>query len=182
VDENQYRELCDSAFDLIDMFTPGDGKFVYTNVAWRRALGYSEEEAANLCLQDVVHPEDWPFSDKAVRMLAAGMVGHNSFEVRFHKKNGEILNLEGTANCRRENGKPVLIRGILRDVTARKRAEAELREVQGRLQVALATEQELARVDPLTHLSTGGRSTSQRKLKFRGRGVIRVRCAWPTLT
>jgi diguanylate cyclase (GGDEF)-like protein/PAS domain S-box-containing protein len=151
--ENHYRELCDSAFDLIDMFTPGDGKFVYTNVAWRQALGYSAEEATNLRLQDVVHPEDWPFSDKAVRALAAGAAGHNAFEVRFLTKTGDILNLEGTSNCRREKGKPVLIRGILRDVTARKRAERELQEVQRRLQVALAKEQELARVDPLTHLS-----------------------------
>ena len=48
--EAEYHELCDNAFDLIDMLTP-NGKFIYTNRAWREVLGYSAEEAAHLWLK-----------------------------------------------------------------------------------------------------------------------------------
>jgi diguanylate cyclase (GGDEF)-like protein/PAS domain S-box-containing protein len=150
--EAQYHELCDNAFDLIDMLTP-DGKFVYTNRAWREALGYTAEEASHLWLKDVVHPEDFPYSQKSICGLLAGEPGRNRFEVRFRKKSGEVIHLEGAVNCRRGEARPTVIQGILREVTARKQAEQELRELQRRLQVALEKEKELARVDPLTHLS-----------------------------
>ncbi len=149
--EQQYRALCDNAFDLIDMLLP-DGKFIYTNLTWRRTLGYTAEEAARLRLEDVVHPEDLPFALRSIRGLLAGEPGRNRFEVRFRTKTGEVINLEGTVNCRQEKGTPVIIQGILRDVTARKRAELKVSDLQNRLQEALAKEKELARVDPLTHV------------------------------
>jgi diguanylate cyclase (GGDEF)-like protein/PAS domain S-box-containing protein len=150
-DEYQYRELCDSASDLIDIVSP-DGKLLYTNVAWRKTLGYSVEEAAKLRLQDVVHPDDWLFAQKNIHGLLAGEPRNNVFGVRLRTKSGEILRLEGTVSCSQEKGKPVVM-AILRDVTAQKVAEQELHELQGQLREALAKEQELARVDPLTHVS-----------------------------
>ena len=150
--EAEYHELCDNAFDLIDMLTP-NGKFIYTNRAWREVLGYSAEEAAHLWLKDVVHPEDLPYAQRSICGLLAGEPGRNRFEVRFRKKNGETMYLEGTVNCRRQEDRPTVIQGILRDVTTRKKAEQELRERQRRLQLALEKEKEFARVDPLTHLS-----------------------------
>lgn len=134
------------------MLSP-DLKFLYTNTAWQKTLGYTAEEASHLSLVDVVHPDDWEGSQKSVRALLAGNPGQNHFEVRFHTKNGATVNLEGTVNCRRENGKPLLIRGILRDVTERKQAEEKLKRVQQQLEAALIKEQELARIDPLTHVS-----------------------------
>ena len=150
--EAEYHELCDNAFDLIDMLTP-NGKFIYTNRAWREVLGYSAEEAAHLWLKDVVHPEDLSYAQRSICGLLAGEPGRNRFEVRFRKKNGETMYLEGTVNCRRQEDRPTVIQGILRDVTTRKKAEQELRELQRRLQLALEKEKELARVDPLTHLA-----------------------------
>jgi len=108
--EAEYHELCDNAFDLIDMLTP-NGKFIYTNRAWREVLGYSAEEAAHLWLKDVVHPEDLSFAQRSICGLLAGEPGRNRFEVRFRKKNGETMYLEGTVNCRRQEDRPTVIQG-----------------------------------------------------------------------
>lgn len=149
--EEGYRELCDSANDLIDVLTP-EGKVLYANAAWQRALGYRPEEVSGLTLKDVVHPDDWPQSEEGLRRLAAGN-GPSRFEVRFRAKDSSTIFLEGTVSCRRVEGKPVVICGILRDITERKRAELQVQQLQQRLKESLAKEQELARIDPLTHVA-----------------------------
>ncbi|HUK23864.1 MAG TPA: diguanylate cyclase [Terriglobales bacterium] len=149
--QDQYKELCDSANDLIDILA-ADGKVLYANAAWQKALGYSAEEVSRLTLWDVVHPDDQAQSREGIRRLLAGYEPPR-FEVRFRSKTGATIHLEGTASCRRQAGKPLLIRGILRDVGERKRAERELHEVHQRLQTALKREREIARIDPLTQVA-----------------------------
>ncbi len=149
--QDEYKELCDSANDLIDILSE-ECKVLYANAAWLRTLGYTEAESAELSLWDIVHPDDAAMSREAIRRLLSGQPPRR-FEVRFRRKDGSTVYLEGTSTCRREEGKPVLIRGILRDITERKRAEQELREVHERLQTALLREQEIARIDPLTHVA-----------------------------
>ncbi len=149
--QDEYKELCDSANDLIDVLS-SEGKVLYANAAWLRTLGYTEAEVAGLFVWDVVHPDDLAWSREAIRRLLSGQPP-GRFEVRFRRKDGSTVYLEGTSTCRREEGKPLIIRGILRDISERKRAEQELREMHERLQTALLREQEIARIDPLTHVA-----------------------------
>jgi diguanylate cyclase (GGDEF)-like protein/PAS domain S-box-containing protein len=149
--QGEYKELCDSAYDLIDILS-AEGKVLYANATWRQTLGYTPAEVAGLFLWDVVHPEDLPQAREGIRRLLSGEPP-NRFEVRFRRKDGSAVYLEGTVNCRRTPGKPVLIRGILREIGERKRAEQLLREMHESLQDALRREQEIARIDPLTHVA-----------------------------
>ena len=47
--EERYRDLFENANDLIQSVAP-DGHFLYVNKTWRKMLGYSEKEVANLTL------------------------------------------------------------------------------------------------------------------------------------
>jgi PAS domain S-box-containing protein len=150
-DEYPYRELCDSSLSLIAMLSH-DGKFLYTNLAARQALGYTAEEIAQLSLEEVVSSERIPAMRQSICELLAGDPRRSRFESRYRTKSGEVLQLQGTVSCRQHKGKPILMT-IHQDVGARNQAEQELRELEERLQFALEKERELARVDPLTHVS-----------------------------
>jgi len=113
--EAQYRDFLDSATDLIHMLTP-DGRVLFANAAWRRTLGYSEEEVGNLTLFDVLAPESY---DVAKNTLESCLVGRElpEQELVVVAKDGRRVVVRGRANCRFENGVPVSTRGIYRDVT-----------------------------------------------------------------
>jgi len=54
--EERYRDLFENATDLIQSVNI-DGRFLYVNEAWRKTLGYSEEDVSNLSLWDIIHPD-----------------------------------------------------------------------------------------------------------------------------
>jgi diguanylate cyclase (GGDEF)-like protein/PAS domain S-box-containing protein len=149
--QDEYKELCDSADDLIDILSE-EGKVLYANATWRQTLGYTAAEVPNLSLWDVVHPDDLAQAREGIHRLVAGRPP-GRFEVRFRRKDGSTVYLEGTVTCRRVSGKPILIHGILREIGERKRAEQQVREMHELLQDALRREEEIARIDPLTQVA-----------------------------
>ncbi|MBL7120108.1 MAG: MEKHLA domain-containing protein [Dehalococcoidia bacterium] len=124
--EDRYRDLLENANDLIQSVSP-DGHFLYVNRAWQEALGYNEEEIAGLSLVDIIHPDSQAHTTEAFQQLLSGGKAARVEAVLLAKDGREIV-VEGTANCKIVDGKPVHIRGILRDVTERKQAEEALRE------------------------------------------------------
>ena len=122
--EERYRDLFENANDLIQCVTP-EGRFVYTNRAWRNALGYTEAEIAHLSLFDIIAPDCQAHCLEVFRRIMAGENVERT-ETRFLAKSGQTIVVEGSINCKFENGQPVSTRGIFRDITARKQAEQEL--------------------------------------------------------
>ncbi len=123
--EERYRDLFDNANDLIQSVTP-DGHFLYVNRAWRETLGYTQEEIGGLSLFDIIHPESQAHCTEVFQhVISRGTV--DRVEASFITKDGKKIIVEGSANCRFVDGKPVTTRAIFRDVTERKRAEVELR-------------------------------------------------------
>lgn len=123
--EERYRDLFENASDLIQCVT-ADGSFVYVNRAWRETLGYSDTEVQTLNLFDVVHPNCQPY---CIAMFQRVMRGEKieRIETKFITKNAKIVSLEGNINCKFVEGKPVITRGIFRDITQRLETEAALR-------------------------------------------------------
>jgi diguanylate cyclase (GGDEF)-like protein/PAS domain S-box-containing protein len=121
--EALYKDLFDGTSDLIHLVSP-DGRYLYTNRAWREALGCSLEEIPNLRMENVIHPEDLSLAKQLLARLLAGEVISN-IEVRLRAKDGRVINIEGSSSCRYVDGKPFSTRGIYRDVTEKKRADAE---------------------------------------------------------
>ncbi len=128
--EERYRDLFDNASDMIQSVGP-DGRFLYTNNAWRKALGYTDEDLAKMTLFDVMAPS---CRETCIDRFKEVMSGRQmeGVEATFIAKDGTEVAVEGSVNCSFRDGRPVVTRGFFRNVTERKRAEEAMRVVQER--------------------------------------------------
>lgn len=122
--EERYRDLFENASDLIQSVTP-DGHLVYVNRAWKETLDYSEDEISRLRIFDVIHPDNLEHCQKTFREVMSGKQ-ISEIETAFITKQGEKVWVAGSINCKIINGKPIATRGIFRNITERKLAEAEM--------------------------------------------------------
>ncbi len=133
--EGQYREILDSANDLI--FTHDlDGRFTSVNPATCRVLGYSAEELKQLTIDQVLAPECHDHGRQLRETtLPAGEVV--TCQGAFIAKDGRRVMIEISLRMTFKDGKPVAVHGIARDITERKKAEEELRRTVSLLQSTL---------------------------------------------
>src|SRR5437588_13106827 len=123
--EQRFREIFDNANDII--YTHDlNGNFISLNQTGEDLTGYSKAELAGLNFADVVVPEQ---VELARRMLARKIENDELatvYELEVTSKNGRRLTLELSTRLMYRDGKPIGVQGIARDVSERKRAEAEL--------------------------------------------------------
>ncbi len=121
--EKRYRLLFDSLKEGVYQCEPGvEGVFTWVNQAGAEMFGYkSPEEMVGTKVKDIyVDPDD---RRKLVEKLEKDDVCRN-FVSFCKKKSGERFYFERTSNMiRGEEGEPILIEGIFRDITDRKRQE-----------------------------------------------------------
>ena len=106
------------------------GRIIDINGKSVEISGYSKEDV----LGKPIRVLSKILTKKSLRAVAVNflkrMVGFNipPYEIELIKKDGELLTFEVSAQPLRKNGKIIGDLGILRDVTARKRAENEIRQ------------------------------------------------------
>lgn len=122
--EERYRDLFENTTDLIHSVSV-DGHFLFVNNAWQQTLGYSQEEIADLTLQDIIHPDYRPYFMEMFQKAISGEAS-DSIEVVFVTKDGRAITVDGNVSCQRRKEEVVAIRGIFRDVTERKQAEVDI--------------------------------------------------------
>ena len=122
--EERLRDIFENTSDLIQSVAP-DGRLMYTNRAWRQALGYTDEEAKDLNVFDIIHPAS---TDHCIDCFSRVMSGETleGIEAIFISKGGDSIVVEGNVSCRFEGETPVGTRAIFRDITERKLAEYEI--------------------------------------------------------
>ena len=122
--ESHLRDFLDNASDLIQSVSP-EGRFRYVNRAWRKSLGYSEEEIPQLSILDIIHPDQ---RQHCMALFQRAWHGEplDRVEMVLVAKDGRTLHVSGNVNCRFEHGKPVATRSILRDMTNQRKAQKEL--------------------------------------------------------
>jgi len=137
--EARFRRLAENAPDIIYRYrlrpTPG---FEYVSPAVRSIVGYTPEEHyrdPNLGVK-LIHPEDRPILEKIARgEIAPG----EPVELRWVHKDGHIVWIEQrNVPVYDAAGNLIAIEGIGRDITARKEAEAALRQAHQALEHAQA--------------------------------------------
>jgi len=133
--EARFRTIFENSTDLLQS-VDALGGFVQVNPAWKRLLGYTDDDLKHLNLFDVVAPEDAAIVEGLLlRLIRGEQVG--TFDVAMLCKDGRRVVLEGNVSAHIQEGAPLVTRGIFRDVTTRKIAETQLAIVRERLGLAL---------------------------------------------
>jgi PAS domain S-box-containing protein len=128
--EKRYRRLHESmsdAFVSVDM----SGRIRETNPALRELLGYSEEELGRLTYVDLT-PMRW--HELEARIVAEQILprGYSDvYEKEYRRKDGTVLPVElRTFLLRDDEGQPVSMWAIVRDISQRHLLEEKLRQAQ----------------------------------------------------
>jgi PAS domain S-box-containing protein len=127
--KHELEEFFDLSIDLL-CIVGFDGYFKRVNPSLERTLGYPSPLLFSQTVFDITHPDDVQPSQVALGQLAEGrdVVG---FESRVICADGTVRWLQWNTHTMPERG---IVYGVARDVTGRRRADAELREAQQMLE------------------------------------------------
>ncbi len=121
--EERYRDLFENANDTIYIHDL-QGKFISVNQTGEKMFGYTREESLNLNIAQIVAPEEL---ERAKSQIAAKVSGQksSSYELACIRKDGQKVTFEVNSRVIFDQGQPVAVQGIARDISDRKKAEAE---------------------------------------------------------
>jgi len=102
-------------------------QFTYVNKKAEEITGYSTEEwlSGPQFWINTIHPEDKESTLIFCKEQSESNLQYD-FEYRMIAKNGKIIWIRDIVNVIHENGKPVSLKGIMIDITNKKKAEIEL--------------------------------------------------------
>jgi PAS domain S-box-containing protein len=107
-------------------------RILFVNDAFLSTYGYTEEEILGRPL--AILQARATAEEETVRVGPAGLNGGSYAEVLHRRKDGAEIPLEiWTSVVRNDEGEPVALVGVARDITERKRMEDALRQSEGRL-------------------------------------------------
>jgi PAS domain S-box-containing protein len=122
--EDRYRTLVENAADAIGIFQ--DNRLVYLNATGVRLMGAaSPADLLGRTSEQLIHPDDRAAAMDRIRRRLAGESGIYPAEVRYRRLDGTAVTVEVNAAPIRFRGKPA-IQFMARDITERKRAEAQI--------------------------------------------------------
>ena len=129
---NSYRAVVDQASDLIHSVT-AEGQFLYVNETWKEVLGYNDDDIASLRLMDIVDSQCVGKCQQIFHSLLQGeKIDRN--RTTFLSKEGGRVEVEGRCRTHFEDGQPVMMTGIFRDLSSETRHAEELEASEMRYQ------------------------------------------------
>jgi PAS domain S-box-containing protein len=126
------QRFLDDANDLIQSVN-AEGHFLYVNRAWKRTLGYSDEDLDRMTLYQVVHPNQREALEGELKRVLAGGEPRR-FNTEYVAADGRLVILSGSTQAQIVGGEAVATQSILRDVTEQRLAERRLDESQRNLE------------------------------------------------
>jgi PAS domain S-box-containing protein len=135
--EGRYRTLYESmrdAFAIVDM----SGNLVLSNQPYQEMLGYTENELRGKTYIDLT-PDKWHSVQQAIVEQQVMTTGESVvYEKEYIRKDGTVFPVElKTVLLKDSNGQPEGMWAMVRDITGRKRAEADLIERESRFCMAM---------------------------------------------
>jgi PAS domain S-box-containing protein/putative nucleotidyltransferase with HDIG domain len=119
--ELKYRDLVENLNDVI--FTVDlQGTLTYVSAPARQLIGYAPDELVGRSFREIIHPDDLPGLDRRFREILENRI--EPWEFRYRTKDGETRWAHTSSRPIFEAGRPVGIRGLFSNITARKAAEA----------------------------------------------------------
>jgi PAS domain S-box-containing protein len=125
--EERYRDMVENARDILYSHDL-QGNYTSTNKAAEVLTGYTQEECLKLNILDTLAPES---IEKARRMISGKLAGEDQavYDLDLIAKDGHKVTVEVSTRLAYQDGAPVGVQGIARDITDRKRAEKEKTEL-----------------------------------------------------
>jgi two-component system, cell cycle sensor histidine kinase and response regulator CckA len=125
----RYREIYETASEGI-FIADFQGNLISFNNSVVRFMGYPREELATKTIQDLMPPEDFEYATSILFRGLKNAKDHVIYEAHCLDKSGKRFLVEFSATLVFENGKAIGMQGMGRDVTERKRLEAQLLKIQ----------------------------------------------------
>ena len=122
--EERYRNLVETAPDIIYSLSIKDGTFISLNPAFESVTGWKMSEWIGKRFEDLTHPDDLPLATETMNLVSNGKTPP-TYALRLLTKSGDYVVGEFTSAPQFENGSVVAEFGIVRDITERKKAEME---------------------------------------------------------
>jgi len=125
--EEKYRTLFEDSRDAV-YITTREGKFIEANQSFLDLFGYSREEIIDLKAQEAyVNPDDRSRFQKEIEQKGS----LRDFEVKLRRKDATEMDCLISATVRRADDGSILgYQGIIRDITEKKRLEAQFQAAQ----------------------------------------------------
>ncbi|MDP2868793.1 PAS domain-containing protein [Methyloversatilis sp.] len=134
--EKSFRKVFEDAATGIAITTP-DGRFVATNAAYRRMLGYPEDELLACTLWSITHPDDLADVRALISQLQVGQRDSFVMEKRDLASNGRTVWCRMSVSMQRDTaGVPHSMIGVCEDITQQKEAESRLMQTEALLAMA----------------------------------------------
>ena len=146
--EQKYRDLFENANDII--YTHDlQGNYTSVNKTCEKIVGYTSAEALSMNVAQIIAPE---YFEEATRRLVQKTteLSASVYELGIIAKDGHTVILEVNSRLVCEDGKPTGVQGMARDVTERRRAEAE-RQIISEIVQGIVTTSNLDELFKLTH-------------------------------
>jgi PAS domain S-box-containing protein len=141
--EGRYRDLFENANDII--FTcDSAGRLTSLNKAGELIFGYNRQEAEGLDFFQLVTAEQCDLVRSQFQRRLGGEP-HGAAELELIARDGRRICLELNTRLDYQEGRLVGLRGIARDITGRKEAEAALRQSESELRESLEARERLGR-------------------------------------
>lgn len=125
--EMKYRELFENANDII-YFLDFEGNVLSCNVAASKTWGHDPEQMRNLNIKHFFDQDYLPLAQTIMQKQRDGIEDPNPQEFLTYTRDGETVWVEVNTRIVRENGEPVSIQAIARNITERKRMEEALKK------------------------------------------------------
>ncbi|MBA2248421.1 MAG: PAS domain S-box protein, partial [Chloroflexia bacterium] len=116
--EARYRDVVDHANDIVYTLRL-DGTVEAVNPAIERMLGYRPDELVGRSIDPIIAPEDVARAHEMARQRG-GDAGQRSYEIDLIAKDGRRVAVEINSRPVVSAGLPVLIHGIVRDISPRR--------------------------------------------------------------
>ncbi|MEN8141520.1 MAG: PAS domain S-box protein [Thermodesulfobacteriota bacterium] len=126
--EERFRTLFENSSDIMQIVAP-DGSFLHVNPAWLKTFGYSLAEVKGLGIFDLIANDCQGHCQNTFQQVISEDRVHE-IDTSFMSKDGQKVEIEGSAKAIFKDGAPVYTQCLFRDVTEKRKMEDEILKAQ----------------------------------------------------
>jgi len=123
--QERYRDLFENSNEMIATLSPR-GRYLYVNPAWQSHFGLGADDFEGLISFESAFPPETQATAAALFRRALTGERVERVSLRFHGAQGRFTEVEGNLSCRQEDGQPVSVRCLFRDVTQERQRERQM--------------------------------------------------------